>query len=102
MKTKKEKKLDKSQQKVSDLIPVEPCHKCGKTVWNFTSEKCVWSCTCCGNLIYYMFGVLDQQIDRVMASSERSKEFVYTETGDGIRPKHNEEIKYIKYHGLAK
>lgn len=88
--------------KISNLLPIQPCHKCGKTLWNFTSEKCVWSCTCCGNLIYYAFGVLDQQIDRVMLSSDRSMEFVYTEDERCIKPKKNDDLKMLRHKGIIK
>jgi hypothetical protein len=85
---------------INNLIPKETCHKCGKRSWNFTTEKCTWSCICCGNLIYFSFGVLEQQIDKVMASSARSSEFVYSEEGDYIKPKKDETLKKLRFDGL--
>ena len=87
---------------INNLIPKATCNKCGKKTWNFTTEKGTWTCICCGNLIYYNFGALEQQIDRIMASPSRSKDFVYSEDGSYIKPKKDETLKALHYRGLIK
>ena len=88
------------KDEISNLIPKDRCHKCGKASWGFTEEKCTWECIYCGNLIYFSFGALEQQIDKVMASPIRCNEFIYSEDGTHIKPKKDETLKKLRFDGL--
>lgn len=45
------------------IAPSGSCHKCDKTCWVEQAEPLVWSCFYCGNLAYYTYGTMRQQID---------------------------------------
>jgi len=76
--------------------PVAKCKKCGRSIWASSNTTLTWSCVHCGNLIYYTFGKLLQQIECVMQSS-RKNEFVYSVNGKCIYPKGNEDLKKLKF-----
>lgn len=89
------------KENIVDMLPIVPCHKCGKKApWKFTEEKLVWGCLYCGNLIYFRFGALEQQIDKVKTSLNRGNEFVHTLEGDGLKPKKDEQLKRLRYRKL--
>ena len=91
--------LDKD---VEGLIPREKCHKCGKNLWEYNDEPYTWSCPYCGNLIYFTYGVLKQQIDIVAEHRERRGEFVKSVSGDTIKPKRNETLKKIRFEEVLR
>lgn len=83
------------------LIPKEACHKCGKCKWVFEDEY-TWICGNCGNLIILNYGVLIQQIDIVMNTKTRNKEYIKSVDGKVVKPKKNEELKKIKFNNSRK
>ena len=78
------------------ICPKQRCHKCGKIYWVENVEPFSWSCIYCGNLIYFTYGVFQQQIDIVMKSN-RSGEFVYGKTGKTITPVKDESLREIRF-----
>jgi len=82
---------------VEGLIPNVKCKKCGKNQWEYTDEPYSWSCPYCGNLIYFTYGELRQQIDVLMASQERRAEYVKSVDGASIKPKRNETLKKLRF-----
>ena len=86
----------KTTDGLSNLYPKQPCHKCGKRLWTVEVTPLTWGCGICGNLIYYSYGTLKQQIDIVM-QSDRKDEFVKSADGKSTLPKKNEEIRKIKF-----
>lgn len=85
-----------------DGFPSESCHKCGKSYWSNTEMKHSWSCVYCGNLIYFSYGSFRQQIDLVLASENRSSEFVRSPCGTKIMPKTNETLKRLRFKERTK
>lgn len=79
-----------------NLVPKQACHKCGQRLWSAEAVNLTWSCAVCGNLIYYTYGALKQQIDLVM-QSDRGKDYVYSTDGRCILPKKNEELRRIRF-----
>jgi len=79
-----------------NLTPRPHCHKCGKHQWMAEATQLTWSCNACGNLIYYTYGALKQQIDLVF-QSHRGDEYVYSPDKKTIVPVKNEELRRIKF-----
>lgn len=96
--TKKVHSSWKFKYRFEDIVPSEPCHKCGKHYWTPSDEQFCWACICCGNRIYFTLGAFHQQIDAILRS-DRKDEYVYTEDSQAILPKKNNELKQISYSG---
>jgi len=52
------------------ITPKDNCSKCNKKLWIEQAEPLVWSCFYCGNLAYFTYGEMIQQIDIVRANDE--------------------------------
>ena len=78
------------------IHPKQNCHKCGKRYWTENVEPFSWSCLYCGNLVYFTYGVFQQQIDIVMKSN-RSGEFVYGKSGKTVTPVKDESLREIRF-----
>lgn len=80
-----------SYAELDNLHLTIPCKKCGRSVWVKTLRHLTWECTHCGNITYFIFGNLVQQIERVM-QSDRKRDFMYSEDGKIIVPRIKESI----------
>ena len=75
--------------------PKVPCRKCNGKLWVPDLQKLSWGCPQCGNRTYFIYGVLRQQIDSVMAS-HRKAEYVHSEDGLKIRARTSNDIRRIR------
>lgn len=88
------KRLNGPEADTPIFSPAETCHKCAGKHWVSQPEPYTWSCVYCGNRSYYTHGVLQQQIDILMASG-RKGEFVRSEDGRTVRAKRSEEVRRL-------
>lgn len=74
------------------LIPKEPCHKCGQSIWYVDEAPSTWVCPYCANTISVIDDELVQEID-VLMRSNRKDEFQALQ--NSIIPRINPEIRKI-------
>jgi hypothetical protein len=95
--------LDSISTDISNqLVPKEPCHKCGKTRWVIDDDPYTWVCLNCNNLIMLNYGKLIQQIDIIYSNPVRRNDYVKSIKSGTIKLKKKDDIKQIKFDKYLK